>query len=212
MAFTAADHKRQKNRTKRLAKNLEENSGIASKQQFENEDDFQKWLTSWLKEKTIYRYGDRQETKDTKNWDKIEKSKITDVTREPHTNSGFGDIAIHHEFLHLSWNHILASPFILECKDKDSFRYAAEQSVRYKKHSNQKYEEKNGYKILRTGIATPQSLKTAEITSRHGLKDPYPVNFEAKRIFWNLGVGVTQSANPDELVVSFNEGDVVMIK
>jgi hypothetical protein len=201
-----------KTETKRLTKNIEENNGICKNRSYKNEKQFQEWLKKWLQDKKLVRKGYRSETKETKTWDKKEEAEITKVRREIQTENGFGDIAIEHDFLNLSWNHVLASPFIIECKKSRSFRKAIEQAVRYKKESSQKYQEKGRYKILNTGIVTPRSLSTGEIASGHEGKDAYPVNFESKRIYWKLGIGVLQSINPNEIVLSFNEGDVVVIK
>lgn len=200
-----------KTKTKRLTKNAQENNGIFKGEQFTNEAEFRDKLAKWLEEKTIYRCGYRSETKKTKNWDKKETAQITRVTTEPSRENGYGDIAIHHDFLNLSWDHILTSPFIIECK-KDTFRKGIGQAIRYKDNSSRKYQKQDKYKGLVTGIATPKSLSTAELVNPHGSTDPYPVNFEAKRIYWHAGIGVIQSANPDELVISFNEGDVAVIK
>ena len=203
---------KEKTRTKRLTKNIEENRGIAYGKEFETENEFQEFLEEWLKGRTLYRYGYRGETAETREWDKKEEANVIDATTEPPAHDGAGDVGIHHDFLNLSWSHILVSPLIIECKLADSFRHAGEQSIRYKMNSSQKYQEVGGFKGLNTAVATPQSLSTGEIADRHGVDDPYPINFEAKRIFWKMGIGVLQSANPGELVISFGESDVVVIK
>lgn len=200
-----------KTETKNLAKYPEENNGIASEEEFENEYEFRDWLADWLQGKSLYRSG-RKNERGVEDWDKKEKAAITKIEKEPSTSSGNGDIAIHHDDLNLSWNHILASPFILELK-RDEFRYAAAQAIRYKKRSSQKYEEKGDYKILKTGIATPQSLSTGEIAKRWGKdKTQFYANKQAKRIYWQIGVGVAQSINQKQIILSFNEGDMVKIK
>jgi len=203
------DHQSSKTQTHRLTKEIKENKGICSNRSFENEKAFQKWLTKWLKGKELVRKGWKT---DPKRDNKKETAKITEVTREINRENGFGDIAIHHDFIEFSWNHALSSPFIIECKISESFRKGVEQAVRYKDNSDSKYQFKNNYKMYDTGVVTPKSLKTGEIASRHGTDQVYPINFEAKRIYWNLGVGVVQSVNPFEIVVSFCEQDMVVIR
>lgn len=195
--------------THRLTKKIQENNGVAANRSFQNEDSFQKWLKNWLEGKELIRKGWKT---DQKNKPKKERAEITKVTREINRESGFGDIAIHHDFLDLSWNHALSSPFVIECKMSNSFRKGVEQAIRYKDNSDSKYQTKQGYKLYDTGVVTPKSLKTGEVASRHGTDNPYPVNFESKRIYWNLGVGVIQSINPYEIVISFCEQDMVVIR
>lgn len=203
------DHQAFKTETHRLTKEINENKGVCADKTFSNEKQFQKWLKNWLEGKELIRNGWKTDPNKT---NKKETAKITKVTREINREDGFGDIAIHHDFLDLSWNHALSSPFIIECKLSESFRKAVEQAVRYKDNSNSKYQVKNGYKMYDTGVVTPKSLKTGEVASRHGTNQVFPINFEAKRIYWNLGVGVVQSANPFEIVVSFCEQDMVVIR
>lgn len=201
-----------KTETKNLAKNPEENNGIASNHNFEDESEFRDWFADWLKGRKLYRAGYKNETKETKKWDKKEAAQITEVETETSTTGGQADIAVHHDFLNLSWSHILASPFIIECKKK-KFREAAAQSIRYKTESSKKYLEKGKYKVVKTSIATPQSLSTAEIAKRwEGAEKPLYPNKEAKRIYWKIGVGVVQSNQPDKVILSFNEGDMVKIE
>lgn len=205
------DHKKNKSDTKRLSKNPDKNNGITSNQDFQDEKQFQKYLAQWIEGRTLQRTGYNQETKKTKQWEKKEEATAVRVEREPSRQSGFGDIAIYHDELDLSWNHRLAKPLIIECKNKKSFRHAAEQAVRYKQESSKKYREQGKYKKLDTAIATPTSLSTAEIASSHGTEHSFSTNFEAKRIYWKLGIGVMQSIQ-EEIILSFNEGDVVRIK
>ena len=212
VAITQYGIEKAKTRTKRLTKNIGENRGIAYGKEFETEKEFHEFLEEWLKGRTLYRAGYHRENAESRGWDKKEEANVTDATTEPPADDGAADVAIHHDFLNLSWNHALASPFRIECKLADSFRHAGEQGIRYKQDSSQKYQEVGDLKVLTTGMATPQSLSTGEIADSHGVDDPYHINFEAKRIFWKMGIGVLQSANPDELVISFGESDVVVIK
>jgi len=215
------DHRRPPTNTKRLTADITENNGIVAGETFNTEREFHQFIADWLDGRKIRFVGNRsQETPETKSWNKQRIADITEVELEPSTPTGFGDIGIHHNFLHLAWNHALASPFIIECKLKDSFRYAVEQAVRYKEAPQSKYQEEGQYKFVQTGIVTPRSLSTGEIAGRH-TDNPddqsetsyvYPINFEAKRIYWKLSIGVIQSINPDQIVISFGESDVVVIE
>lgn len=207
-----ADQKHRKTQTKNLCKKPGKNKGITSGKEFSTEKKFQEYFKEFLKGRKLYREGYRQETQETGKWTKKEEAKITEVETEPSRESGFGDIAIHHDFINLSWNHALSNPFIIELKNKKSFRHAIDQAVRYKTNSSSKFQEKGKYKFLNTGIATPQSLSTGEIASQHNADQVLATNFEAKRIYWKLGIGVIQSIKPEEVVVSFNEGDKLVIK
>lgn len=224
MAKRHWDHRREKSLTHNQTKRLYENEGIAAGKEFEDEHEFRNFLASWLSDRTLLSQGDNQDTDQTSQWKKKQFSEVTDIETEPETEHGFGDIGIRHELLELSYDHALASPLIIECKP-DSFREGIEQALRYKSQSDKKYQEAGKYKILQTAIATPRSLSTGEITGRHGATPisedqthenydggVFPINFEAKRIYWKAGIGVCQSITGDKLVISFGESDVVVIQ
>lgn len=198
-----------KSETHELTKNISANSGIADGKNFGSEKEFQDWLVNWLEGKKLYRAGYKV---DKDGQVKKEIADITKVEKEPQRSSGFGDIAVNHNHLDFSYTHALPSPFIIECKNSRSFRDAVEQAIRYKSDSGTKYQKKNGYKMIQTGIVTPQSLKTGEIAKKYGAENPYPINRESKRIYWKLGTGVIQSIVPDEIVISFCEQSMAVIK
>ncbi|EMA11598.1 Type I restriction enzyme R protein N terminus (HSDR_N) [Haloarcula vallismortis] len=199
-------------KTNRLSENPEENNGILRNREFEKEEDLKKHLAKWLKDRRLQRAGAKAETDETEDWDKKEIAAITEVETEFDTGNGFGDIAIHHDGLNLSYNHVLANPLIIELKNKQPFKEAVSQAVRYKQDSQKKYREEDGLKYLQTAVATSQSLSTGEIASRPDTDSILPVNSEAKRIFWKLGIGVMQSTQTFNIVLSFNEQDKVVIK
>ena len=200
------------NKINGLAKKPEKNKGITSKKDFADEADLQDFLQKWLKGKKLHRHGYNRETSKSKKRDKKEESQITKVEKEPNRASGFGDIAIHHNSLDLSWNHKLSNPFIIELKHPKKFRKAAHQAVMYKGNSDSKYQEENGFKYCQTGIATTRSLSTGEIATASDPKKTFSADYDAKRIYWDMKVGVTQSVKPDEVIISFGEADKVLIK
>lgn len=195
-----------------LAKNPEKNNGITSKENIESEKELQDFLQKWFKGKHLHRRGYRQETSQTKEWDKKEKSLITKVEKEPSRNTGFGDIAIHHNGLDLSWTHKLANPLIIELKHPKNFRKATHQAVKYKSNSNSRFQKEDGRKICQTAIATTRSISTGEIATASAPTKHFSADFDCKRIYWNLKVGVVQSIQPDKAVISFGEADKVIIK
>lgn len=195
-----------------LAKNPKKNKGIAKNKKIESEKQLQKFFSEWLKNRHLYRAGIKRESKYTKDRDKKENAKITQVQKEPHRGNGFGDIAIHHDGLDLSWNHNLANPLILELKHPDEFRKATHQAVMYKSDSESRFLEEDERKICQTAIATTKSLSTAEIATASSPQKHFSADYDCKRIYWNLKVGVTQSIHPEKVIISFGEADKVLIK
>lgn len=205
------ERKNQEN-NKKLAHKPEQNKGITHNKDINSEKELQNFLTEWLENKTLYRTGYRRETKKSRKRKKKEKSKITKIEKEPNRKTGFGDIAIHHQGLDLSWNHKLANPLILELKHPRKFRKATHQAVMYKSDSESRFLEKNGKKICQTAIATTRSLSTGEIATASEPGKHFSADYDCKRIYWNLKIGVIQSVEPNKAVISFGEADQVVIK
>lgn len=185
---------------------------------FKNEKEFRQHIVKELENKKLYFSGYKLgKGYDTKKL--IANILKIDENVKVEGREGRGDIIIHHDFLHLSHNHALASPLIIECKLDTSWKDAIHQANRYKINATKKYQNTGEYEFLEVAVTTPSLYQKESFCPEKCILECYKTNhaycqqFDIKRIIWKLGIGLLEYNTREGVTkITFNEGDKITIR